>query len=80
VAKAILGREAPVREPPPAERVYELAVRLQELAEAQDVARRAANDLEPNCSAAFERLFAAVARLNPLHAASEIMKWVQPQA
>ena len=71
MAKAV-GRRIPVgRESPPANRgeLIELATRLEDLARAQDDARGAINASEPNYAPALERLFLAVARLNPLHAA-----------
>lgn len=47
----------------------ELAGRLESLAQAQDEARDALGDGEPNDAVACGRLFAAVARLKPLYAA-----------
>jgi len=71
MAKAA-GRHLPIeREAPPRNEgeLMELAGRLESLAQAQDEARDALGDGEPNDAVACGRLFAAVARLNPLHAA-----------
>lgn len=50
----------------------ELAARLEDLGRAQDEVRSAVGDDEPDYAVAFEQLFAAVARLNPLRAAAVI--------
>ncbi len=52
--------------------LMELATRLSDLARAQEEARWAVGEDDPNYAAAFERLFIAVARLNPMHAADAI--------
>lgn len=58
----------------------ELAARLEDLARAQDEARGAVGDAEPKDAVACGRLFAAVARLNPLHAAALIRTLPQSSA
>ena len=50
----------------------ELVSRLEQLAKAQEVVRALALGDDPDYAVAFERLFAAVALLNPLHAAGEL--------
>ncbi len=56
----------------------ELVARLEDLARAQEEARSAVGDDEPDYAAAFEQLFAAVARLNPRRAAGVIRTRAQP--
>ncbi len=56
----------------------ELAARLEDLARAQDEARSAVGDDEASYAAAFEQLFVAVARLNPLRGAGVIRTRAQP--
>lgn len=71
MAKAA-GRRVPFeRETAPKTRgdLLELAARLEDLAQAQQEARRDVILYEPNYAVAFDRLFAAVAGLNPLYAA-----------
>jgi hypothetical protein len=58
--------------------LMELAARLEDLARAQDEARSAVGDDEPNYAVAFEQLFAAVARLNPRRGAGVIRTRAQP--
>ena len=55
----------------------EFAARLEDLARAQDEARSAVGDDEANYTVAFEQLFVAVARLNPLHGAALIRPLAQ---
>ncbi len=79
MAKAA-GRHVPIERDAPARKDGELvnvAARLDDLARAQEDARGAANASEANYAVAFERLFVAVARLNPLHAASLIRALAQ---
>ena len=71
MAKAA-GRHLPVeRQVPPRNEgeLMDLAARLESLALAQDEARDALGDGEPDDAVACGRLFAAVTRLNPLYAA-----------
>jgi hypothetical protein len=56
----------------------EVAESLDALARAQDEARSAIGGDEPNYAIAFEQLFVAVARLNPLYAALAIRRLAQP--
>lgn len=56
----------------------ELAARLEDLGRAQEAARSAVGDGEANYAVAFEQLFAAVARLNPLRGAGVIRTRAQP--
>jgi hypothetical protein len=58
----------------------ELAARLEDLARAQDEARGAVGDDEASHAAAFEQLFAAVARLNPRRGAGVIRTRAQSAA
>lgn len=51
---------------------------MEDLARAQEVARSAAGDDEPNCAVVFEQLFVAVARLNPPHGAGVIRTRAEP--
>jgi hypothetical protein len=79
MAKAA-GRHVPTEgkaRPRKAGELLELAARLEDLARAQEEARGAAGDDEPNYAVAFERLFVAVARLNPLNAAGTIRTLAQ---
>jgi two-component sensor histidine kinase len=55
----------------------EFAARLEDLARAQDEARSAVGDDEASYAVAFEQLFVAVARLNPLHGAALIRPLAQ---
>lgn len=67
MAKAV-GRPSPVdvkTAPRDHLEIVELAARLVELGRAQEEARDAVGESDPNYAAAFERLFIAVARLNP---------------
>lgn len=81
MAKAVgAGGHVPIereRAPRKDRELMELAARLEDLARAQEEARGAVSDGEPNCAAAFERLFAAVTRLNPLYATSAIRTLAQ---
>jgi hypothetical protein len=52
--------------------LVEIAARLADLGRAQEEARGAIGENDPNYAAAFERLFIAVARLNPMHAVETI--------
>lgn len=52
----------------------ELTNRLLQLAQAQEAARAAVGGDEPDYARAFGQLFAAVALLNPLHAAGELVQ------
>lgn len=66
------GRHLPVeRQVPPRNEgeLMDLAARLESLALAQDEARDALGEGEPDDAVACGRLFAAVGRLNPLYAA-----------
>jgi len=73
MARAVRGTGAGgVGQLPHGARLDELASKLEDLARAQDEARSRAGDDEPDYVAAFGRLFTAVARLNPLHAATEV--------
>ncbi len=56
----------------------ELAARLEDLARAQQAARSAVADDEANYAVAFEQLFVAVARLNPLNGAAVIRTRAEP--
>ncbi len=56
----------------------ELAARLEDLARAQEEARGTVGDDEADYAAAFEQLFAAVARLNPLRGAAVIRTLAEP--
>lgn len=56
----------------------EVAASLDALARAQDEARSTIGGDEPNYAVAFEQLFVAVARLNPLYAALAIRSLAQP--
>jgi len=79
MAKAA-GRHLPVewQVPPRNEgELMDLAARLEGLALAQDEARDALGDGEPDDAVAYGRLFAAVARLNPLYAAGVLRTLVQ---
>ena len=79
MAKAA-GRPLPVeREAPPRNdgELRDLAARLESLAQAQEEARDALGDGEPNAVVACGRLFAAVARLNPLYAAGVLRTMAQ---
>jgi hypothetical protein len=58
--------------------LLELAARLENLARAQDETRDALADGESNDAVACGRLFAAVARLNPLYAAGVLRTLAQP--
>ena len=60
--------------------LMELAARLEDLARAQEEARSAVGDDEASYAAAFEQLFVAVARLNPLRVrgAGVIRTWAEP--
>ena len=78
MAKAV-GRSVPVASesrPWSDSELMELAARLADLAGAQEDARDAVGERDPNYAAAFERLFIAVARLNPLHASGAIRELV----
>jgi uncharacterized protein YhdP len=57
--------------------LLELAARLENLARAQDEARDALGTGESNAAVACGRLFAAVARLNPLYAAGVLRTLAQ---
>ena len=71
MAKAAARRLPAAREAPPRNdgELRDLAARLESLAHAQEEARDALCDGESNDAVACGRLFAAVARLNPLYAA-----------
>lgn len=79
MAKAV-GAGGQARYPeqsPEVETLSELVSRLEQLAQAQQAARAVVLSDDPDYAAAFEQLFAAVALLNPLHAAEEIQKFVR---
>lgn len=70
MAKAA-GRRLPGERAAPSRKegeLMELAARLESLARAQDEVRDVLRDAESNEAVAFERLFAAVVRLNPPYA------------
>ena len=82
MAKAA-GRSVPVTSasrPRSDGELMELAARLADLAGAQEDARDAVGERDPSYAAAFERLFIAVARLNPLHASGAIRELVAARA
>lgn len=56
----------------------DLAARLEDLARAQEEARGTVGDDEADYAAAFEQLFTAVARLNPLRVAAVIRTLAEP--
>ncbi|MGH9091404.1 MAG: hypothetical protein ACRDZR_08525 [Acidimicrobiales bacterium] len=74
MVKAVGSRVPTARKanPPLPSELMELAVRLESLARAQEEVRSDGGDGEPNYAAAFERLFTAVVRLNPLYAAGRV--------
>ena len=80
MAKAAARRLPAAREAPPRNdgELMDLAARLEDLARAQEEARGTVGDDEADYAAAFEQLFAAVARLNPLRVAAVIRTVAEP--
>jgi hypothetical protein len=78
LAKVAAAGPGHLAQRPDAATLSELADRLLQLSQAQETARATVGADEPDHARAFERLFAAVALLNPLHAAERIRKTLPP--